>query len=384
MYRARKGESETGTRVVGISLDTSYRRLSNADEVYVTLVSSRGADYLERYPMIKLMNCFFVFVAIDQLFELCNIAVDTEMGVQEVVDMKDVIFEHSQFSVRRCGVTTDVVHLVGHRGAGDNSTYKDDEYVENTELAIKKAIRGGADWVEIDVHLSKDDVPVVLHDFTIEYKGKKRPVSSLTCEEVKEAHLLAFNPKKKDDLRLLTLETALDVAGDVGVNIEIKYPCIDELNSIPGYVYVHPKTYVEKILEVVCASGKEKIYFSSFHPQIVLALSVVTHSYPIFFLTKGDGGKSRETICNSMDVAIKFVLRLGISGIVMDSKHLFSCDTDFSSVGTTTGLQFLSYGKELNNLESARSAISRGICGIIVDNINVIAELRAERLRGLT
>eukprot|EP00866_Antonospora_locustae_P000756 jgi/Antlo1/756/548 len=303
------------------------------------------------------------------------------MGVQEVIDMKDVVLELSQFNAKRCKLSIDEVHLIGHRGAGENSTFEDGEYIENTEFAIRKAIRVGADWVEVDVHLSKDGVPIVLHDFTIEYKGRKRTVSSLTCEEVMEAHLLAFNTKKRDDLCLLTLEKTLVVAGSLGVNIEIKYPRINEQKEISDYVYVHPRIYVERILEVTRASGKEKIYFSSFHPQIVLALSVVTHYYPVFFLTEGDGGNNRETICNTMDAAIQFASRLGISGVIMDSKYLFSCDTDFSKVTKMTGLQFIAYGKELNNLELARIAISRGLYGVIIDNVDVIVELCAERLR---
>lgn len=385
MFCINKEGNESETQIVGVSVNA--KGFSSTDEMYVTIGCKEGAiapvnaSSLERYPMINLMNCFFAFVAIDKLFELCSVGVETAMGTQKVIDLSDVEFETQKFNARSCKLSTDEVHFIGHRGAGENSTSEDDEYVENTEFAIKKAIRSGVECVEIDAQLTKDDVLVVLHNFTIEYEGKKRSVSSLTYEEVKEAHRLAFNPKNRDDLCLLTLEKALSVSGEAGVNVEIKYPLIDELKEISDYVYVHPKTYVEKILEVIRASGKEKIYFSTFNPQIVFALCVVSHSYPIFFLTEGDGGKNRETVCNSMDAAIKFALRLGISGIIMDSKHLFSSDTDFSKIGKDTGLQFLAYGKELNNLESARIAISRGLCGLILDDIQIIAKLRDERVR---
>lgn len=47
--------------------------------------------------------------------------------------------------------------LVAHRGDMQN-------YPENTLPAIEAALKAGACYVEFDVHLSKDEVPVVLHD----------------------------------------------------------------------------------------------------------------------------------------------------------------------------------------------------------------------------
>lgn len=51
--------------------------------------------------------------------------------------------------------------IIGHRGA---AAYEP----ENTLSSIRKAIELGVDAVEIDVHLSKDDEVVVIHDDTLE------------------------------------------------------------------------------------------------------------------------------------------------------------------------------------------------------------------------
>lgn len=50
-----------------------------------------------------------------------------------------------------------IVHLVAHRG---NAA----EYPENTLPALQSALDLGARFLEIDVHLSADGVPVVIHD----------------------------------------------------------------------------------------------------------------------------------------------------------------------------------------------------------------------------
>ena len=47
--------------------------------------------------------------------------------------------------------------VLGHRGYSG-------EYPENTMLAFQKAFETGCDGVELDVQLSKDGIPVIMHD----------------------------------------------------------------------------------------------------------------------------------------------------------------------------------------------------------------------------
>ena len=54
-----------------------------------------------------------------------------------------------------------VVH--GHRGSRGTRP-------ENTLPAFEEGARVGADFLELDVHLSKDDVPIVSHDPVISGK----------------------------------------------------------------------------------------------------------------------------------------------------------------------------------------------------------------------
>lgn len=56
---------------------------------------------------------------------------------------------------------------------------------ENTLASLRSALRLGADAVETDVRLTRDGVPVLLHDGTLKRLwGHDRPLSSLTWEEV--------------------------------------------------------------------------------------------------------------------------------------------------------------------------------------------------------
>lgn len=51
--------------------------------------------------------------------------------------------------------------LYAHRGASADAP-------ENTLAAFRRALAAGADGIELDVHLSADGVPVVIHDDTLE------------------------------------------------------------------------------------------------------------------------------------------------------------------------------------------------------------------------
>ncbi|MEV8589883.1 glycerophosphodiester phosphodiesterase [Streptomyces sp. NPDC051180] len=72
------------------------------------------------------------------------------------------------------------VTVVGHRG---------DPYRvrENTLPSIASAIERGADAVEIDVRVTRDDVPVLLHDDTLKRLwGHDRPLADLTHAQLRE------------------------------------------------------------------------------------------------------------------------------------------------------------------------------------------------------
>ncbi len=83
---------------------------------------------------------------------------------------------------------------------------------ENTIPAMEKAIEFGFDYVEMDIRFTKDGVPVIMHDDTVDRttngKGK---VADYTLEELKK--LVVYGPpemrEKFKDVRVPTFEEAL-------------------------------------------------------------------------------------------------------------------------------------------------------------------------------
>src|SRR3954467_1626516 len=57
---------------------------------------------------------------------------------------------------------------------------------ENTVDSLRSALRRGADAVEIDVRLTRDGVPVLLHDDTLKRLWEhERPLLSLSADEMR-------------------------------------------------------------------------------------------------------------------------------------------------------------------------------------------------------
>mmetsp|Transcript_13114 Transcript_13114/g.52304 ORF Transcript_13114/g.52304 Transcript_13114/m.52304 type:complete len:689 (+) Transcript_13114:22-2088(+) len=100
--------------------------------------------------------------------------------------------------------STEYVYM-GHRGMGANhaksKSGKKTAINENTILAFVTAATKGTNYVEFDVQLTKDGVPVIYHNFVIDIVGENGekynlPVSALTLEEFK-----ALRKPKECDMR---------------------------------------------------------------------------------------------------------------------------------------------------------------------------------------
>lgn len=100
--------------------------------------------------------------------------------------------------------------LIGHRGAVATA------YPENTLAAVERALRQGADGVEVDVRLTADGVPVCHHDPGMRRTaGDGRYVVSMDCADLPEV----------GDHPVPRLSEVLELVGDRGrVVVELKTP----------------------------------------------------------------------------------------------------------------------------------------------------------------
>jgi len=113
--------------------------------------------------------------------------------------------------------------IIGHRGSKG-------EAPENTMLGIKKAIDLGCDGVEIDIHLTKDHVPIVIHDPTLNRTTNgSGAILEHTSEEIKK-----FDAGQNEKIPFLT--DVLKYFSELKINnspkelfIEIKCPNVEKI-----------------------------------------------------------------------------------------------------------------------------------------------------------
>lgn len=105
-----------------------------------------------------------------------------------------------------------------HRGDSSN-------YPENTLLSFRKAIELEMDGIELDVHKTKDNQIVVIHDEDVQrtFLGKGF-VKDFTLEELKALPCRKVLFRENIECKLPTLEEVLKLIGDkhIKLNIELK------------------------------------------------------------------------------------------------------------------------------------------------------------------
>jgi glycerophosphoryl diester phosphodiesterase len=109
------------------------------------------------------------------------------------------------------------VTLIGHRGLAARAP-------ENTIASIEAAIRAGLSWIEFDVRLTADRVPVLLHDASLDRttNGTGR-VAELSLEDLRSVDAGARFDLAFAGERIPTLDRALDaIEGRATAVIEMK------------------------------------------------------------------------------------------------------------------------------------------------------------------
>lgn len=288
---------------------------------------------------------------------------------------------------------------VGHRGAGSTHAAKHHRIRENTIASFKSAAKHGVAFVEFDVHLSKDAVPIVYHDLTCCISTKKKndknlelievPVKDLTYDQLqllKLAHVTAMKVNNHKDL--LDDEDEIDehqpfpslsqifqaVPENVGFNIELKWIFQMKDGSWDGNLssYFNMNTFLDIILtDVLQKGGKRRIVFSCFDPDICTMVRHKQNKYPILFLTQGISDKYPEMMdirCQSTKIAMSFAQSENILGISAHTEELLKY-LSYIGDAQSKGLVVFSWGDDNNDHETRRKLREQGIDGLIYDSI---------------
>jgi glycerophosphoryl diester phosphodiesterase len=166
---------------------------------------------------------------------------------------------------------------IAHRGFSG-------KYPENTKIAFARAIELGADMIELDVTLSKDKIPVVIHDDTLERTSNgKGKVRNVPLDKLKQFDFGSWMNPKFSEERIPTLEEVLQMIkkSKLGLNIEIKSSAFE-------------KKFSDSCIEsqTLGLINKYKLFnrivISSFEPKILLRLRELSSKVKLAYLIEPD------------------------------------------------------------------------------------------------
>ncbi len=183
--------------------------------------------------------------------------------------------------------------IVAHRGA--SSTHP-----ENTLPAFEAALELGAGVVELDVRLTRDDVPVVLHDPTVDRTTDgSGAVHQISAAEVRALH--AGSPEAPAGVP--TLREVLELtSGRAGVALEIK-----NIPGEPAFDATHERIVEAVHVELERSGFEGPVLVVSFNPASIAASKALAPRVPTGLLTT-EHVDPREALAHAIDRGHDMVL----------------------------------------------------------------------------
>lgn len=124
------------------------------------------------------------------------------------------------------GMSDDITKLIEQLNNPTITAHRGDSVSapENSMIAFEHAIQHQADYIELDVHQTKDGVVVVTHDACLKrIAGIDKNVWEMSYRELKDLDIGSWFDSKYKDVRMVTLDEVLKhMKGRILLNIELK------------------------------------------------------------------------------------------------------------------------------------------------------------------
>lgn len=237
---------------------------------------------------------------------------------------------------------------IAHRGYSG-------KFDENTMLAFKKAIEYKADGIETDVQLSKDGIPVIIHDETLDRTTNGCGfIEEYTLEELKKF-------KTDSGERIPTLEELLELVS----KSELKVLNLELKNSIIEY-----KGLEEKVLDLIEKYKlRNRVIISSFNHMSLVKIRNIEKDNGIQNKIKL-GALTDSTLANVADY---------LKGIEVECYHPFFksiINKDYSKEIVDSGVEINPY--TVNTKEDFKQVVENGVVGIITNEVEKLNDFLNE------
>lgn len=226
--------------------------------------------------------------------------------------------------------------VIAHRGAKGVAP-------ENTLRAIQLAADQGAEWVELDVMLTADEVPIILHDKVLSLSAELTVlVKDVPWKRIQNLHVAAPVGSKEKPAPIPTLEQAIKLIHSLGMglNLEIK----------PAGKGLGPVT-LQRSLEVFQVNPPINLVISSFDFTALQAAKELAPNIPRALLYE----------------KLPSDWRVAVNEYAVRSIHLAEEAITPEQVAEIRGLGLDVYCYTVNSLVKSKELFAWGIRGIFTD-----------------
>jgi glycerophosphoryl diester phosphodiesterase len=246
--------------------------------------------------------------------------------------------------------TPGLASVIGHRGAAARAP-------ENTLAGLRKAHELGATWVEFDVMLTRDGVPILIHDETLHRttNGRGR-VPDRTLAEIRALDAGAwFSPAFAGE-RVPTLEEAVALLLELGLNANV------EIKPATGHETATGEVVADTLRRLWPEDGP-RLLLSSFERPALAAARMVAPAIPRGLLAEALPGDWVEAM-QALECA---TLHLGHTDISAAALELLPA----------AGVPVLLY--TVNTVARAQALLAAGATALFTDAPDLLlAALRAQ------
>lgn len=238
--------------------------------------------------------------------------------------------------------------IFAHRGASGYAP-------ENTLEAFALAIEQGADGIELDVQLSRDGIPVVIHDETVDRVTDQTGwVKDYTLQELKELTVLKNKFPEYGQSKIPTLKEVLELVKPSGIQVNIE---------LKTGIYWYPEIE-KKVAEIAKEAGmKDKIIYSSFNHYSVQRMKEIVLDAETAYLYS-------DVI---LDVA-EYARRTKVDGLHPAVYHVKMAD--FLAEYQKSGLQVRIW--TVNEETDMKELMKAGVTAVITNYPDVAVRIRTE------
>ncbi|MCQ2463027.1 MAG: glycerophosphodiester phosphodiesterase [Clostridia bacterium] len=243
--------------------------------------------------------------------------------------------------------------VIPHRGANVYAP-------QNTLPAFEKSLEIGVDGFETDVHVTKDGVPVICHNYTVdETSNGKGEISSMTLSELRELDFGAYFSPRYKGTKIPTVDEFLSLVekSDIPLmNIELK----------------SPKQAESEIVSLTINAVKEhglfdRLLISSFDPKLLIEAKKIDRNCKTGFLYSPD----KSIALKMFRQPVEFAKSIGADAL--HPYEYFVLKEDYVKAAHDAGIMVNPW--TVDSDKSIERLISFGVDGIITNRPDVVKGL---------